>query len=228
MPKDSCESNNSRQELQHKIQETVESGQDVRETVRRITLKALTKGKLDSEEIRQVIDAVLKGAVQGAEIHAQKSKDVLLNAVSGVDDALSSAAEASKLALEETAGNLKTFTKENFQQATDNILEIEEIYLDTLMHIARGSNEFVRSTLSDLVQHARYSGTGVGRRSAELVKILHAQLGQTLSGTLTTGSQSALKVASQLSYAAAGFLDGIAQTLDSKIKNTSVKNNHNK
>ena len=218
MKKDKSDSKNSNEKLQDEIKGAVETGRDVKETVRSITLKALTEGKLDTEMVRQVASAVVKGAGLGAASHGSKARDILVKAVSGLDEALSSAAEASKLAVEEVAGHLKAFSKQDLKQATDDLLTLEEMYLDTLKRVAKESDEFIGSTLNDLVQHARHSGTAVGRRSTEIVKTLNHELGQTLSETMAAGSDSALKVASQLSHAAVGFLDGIAQTLDTKLK----------
>lgn len=221
MEKDKSDSKKSCEKLQDEIKEAVKRESDIRETVRRITLKALTEGKLDTKEIRQVVNAVIKGAGSGAASHGTEAKDVLAKAIYGLDDALSSVAEASKLALQEAAGHIKTFTKQDLKQATDDILALEEIYLDTLKHVAKESNEFIGRTLNELLRHARHSGTMVGHRASKIVETLNQELGQTLSETVTAGSDSALKVASQLSHAAAGFLDGIAQTLDAKLKSSA-------
>ena len=224
MEKDKSDSKNSSETLEDEIKNAVETGRDVKKTVQRITLKALTEGKLDTEAVRQVASAVVKGAGLGAASHGPEAKEVLAKAISGLDEALSSAAEASKLALEEAAGHLKAFGKQDLKQATDDLLALEEMYLDTLKHVAKGSDEVISSTLNDLVQHARHSGTAVGRRSSEIVEMLNRELGQSLSETVAAGADSALNVASQLSHAAAGFLDGIAQTLDTKLKERNSGN----
>lgn len=224
MEKDKSDSNKSSETLEDDIKNAVETGRDVKETVQRITLKALTEGKLDTEAVRQVANDVVKGAGLGAASHGSEAREVLDKAVSGLDEALSSAAEASKLALEEAAGHLKAFGKQDLKQATDDLLALEEMYLDTLKHVAKGSDEVISSTLNDLVQHAHRSGTAVGRRSSEIVEMLNRELGQSVSETVAAGTDSALNVASQLSHAAAGFLDGIAKTLDSKLKERNSSN----
>lgn len=220
MKKDNYAANKTNETLQGEIKGAVETECDVRDAVRRITLKALSKGKLDRDEIRQVASAVVKGAELGAMSHGSSAGKVLTKAVYGLDDALSVVAEASKLALEEAAGHIKTFPKEDFKRATDDLQALEEMYLDTLKEIAKEADEIIADTLNDLVEHARHSGTAVGRRTAEVVKTLNRELGQTLSETVTAGSESTLKVAIELAHAAAGFLDGIAQTLDDKLKKT--------
>ena len=51
----------STEQLQDDIEAAVGAGQDIKEKVRRITVKALTEGDLDRESIRQVTEAVVKG-----------------------------------------------------------------------------------------------------------------------------------------------------------------------
>ncbi len=220
MEKDKSDLKNSHEALQDEIKGAVEMECDVRDAVRRITLKALSEGQLDSAEIRQVASAVVKGAGLGAASHGAAAGNVLARAVSGLDDALSAVAEASKLALQEAAGHIKSFTKEDFKRATDDLLALEEMYLDILKQVAEEADETIAETLKDLLAHARHSGTVVGRHATAIVELLTRDLGETLNETVTAGSESTLKVASQLAHAAAGFLDGIAQTLDGKLKKT--------
>ncbi|ABM04559.1 conserved hypothetical protein [Psychromonas ingrahamii 37] len=224
MDKNKSDLSENREKLEDEIKQAVQTGDDIRDAVRRITLKALNQGKLNTKEVQQVVSAVVKGASEGAVNQGLKSKDSLLSAVSGLDDALSWVAEASKLALEEAAGDIKTFAKQDVKKITDDLLVLEDIYLETLKRVAKESNKLIGSTLNNIERHARDSGTAVGRQTTEIVNMLNYQLGENLSETVAAGSDSALKLASQLSYAAAGFLDGIAQTLESKLKTTSLKN----
>lgn len=223
MEKNKNGTKNSNKTLQDEIQGAVETQCDVRDAVRRITLKALSEGKLDSEEIRQVVSAVVKGAGLGAESHGAAAGNVLSKAVSGLDDALSAVAEASKLALQEAAGHINNFSQEDFKQATDDLLALEEMYLDTLKQVGKEMDETLAATLKGLLAHARHSGTLVGRHAREIVELLTRDLGETLNETVSAGSESTLKVTVQLAHAAAGFLDGIAQTLDDKLEKPTKK-----
>ncbi len=209
--------------LQEEIQSAVERADDVKETVKQITIKALTERKLDKESLRQVINSVTKGAGLGAATRANESevKNVLANALNGLDEALSASAEASKLAMEEAAGNLKEFGRNDLKQALDELATLEEMYLDTLKRVARNSDETIGNILNDLIQHACHSGTAVGQQSREIVDKLNRDLAHTLNDTLIGGADVALKVSAQLSRAAAGFLEGIAQTLERKTKHQS-------
>jgi len=201
--------------------QATETGESIQTEVRDITVKALSQQSLDREQIKQVIHAVMEGVGIGAKAKGGQVKEALSESMAGLDEALEMSAQASKLALEEASGHLKEFGKQDLKQATDDLLALEEMYLDTLKRVAKGSDEIIGSTLNDLIQHARNSGTAVGKRSREIVSTLNHELEHTLSESVSAGTDAAVKVASQLTHAAAGFLEGIAQTLDSKGKNTT-------
>jgi len=161
MKRDESDSRNN-EVLQDEIKGAVETNRDIKETVRRITLKALTEGELDTESIRQVASAVVKGAGMGAESHGSEAKDILVKAVSGLDEALSKAAEASKLALEEATSRGEEFSSHDLKQTLDDMQELEELFLETLRDAAKGSKDQVSVILRDLAEHAQHSGTAVG------------------------------------------------------------------
>jgi hypothetical protein len=218
------DTSHNRENLEGSIKEAVEADHHIRETVRHITLKALSEGKLDLHEITQVAGSVVKGAGLGAVMHGRNGQDKLVKAVAGLDDALCSAAEASKLAVEEASSHVKTFSKQELQRAINDLSELEGIYLDTLKDVAKEANETVSDTLNDLARHGRLTGTEVGQQATKIAKLLNQQLSERLSETVTAGVDSASKVTSNLAYAAAGILDGIAQTLDDKLTSNSTAN----
>ena len=205
------------QEVKQAVRSVIERGESIREDVRNITLNALSKGKLDVKKINQVVRAVMEGASMGAEPKGTQVKDTLSESMAGMDQALVKSAEASSLAVEEAASRLKDFGKQDLKRALDDLLTLEDMFLDTIKKVAKESNEVVGGTLNDLVQHARNSGTAAGKSSSEIVETLNRELGQTLRETVTTGTDAALKVGAHLSQAAAGILGGIAETLEAKV-----------
>ena len=118
------DNNNTTQEnddiatLENDIREAVAKGTDIQDTVHRITLKAMKADRLDIESIRRIVTAVMQGIHQGAEHQLQHTTDQahtaktqISDAISGLDAALARLAEASKLALQEAAGNAKQFSE---------------------------------------------------------------------------------------------------------------------
>jgi hypothetical protein len=199
--------------LQDEIKGAVETGSDVEETVRRITLKALTEHQLDTASVRKVASAVVKGAGMGAASHGAEAKDILAMAVSGLDEALSKAAEASKLALQEAVGRGKDFSSHDLKRALDDMQELENLFLETLRDGAKGTKDQTSAILHDLAEHAKYSGTAVGTQLKEGLTDLVDQVTGTGKASLESGAESAKTTASLLARLASGMLVGIADSL---------------
>ncbi|PKH29126.1 DUF6781 family protein [Shewanella sp. ALD9] len=228
MSKAKSDTNKHRDNLEGDIKEAVEADKDIRETVRCIILKALSECKLDLNELSQIASCVIKGAGLGAVIHSRDGQShQLTKAVAGLEDALCSAVEASKLAVEEASSHVNTFSKQDLQRTINDLSELEAMYLETLKDVAKEANEAneaVSVTLNDLARHGRVSGTAVGQKVTEVSTLLNQQLTERLSDTVAAGVDSAAKVTRNLAYAAAGFLDAFAQKLDEKSTSNSNSN----
>jgi len=209
------------QQVKDAASKAVEQGSDIRNEVRDLTLKILSQGHLDIKKMNQVLHAVLEGASIGAEAKSEQVKNALTDALKGIDEALAKSAEASKLAIEETAGHVKNFSNHDFKQAVDDLQTLEKLFIDTVQDVAKGANEMVKGILSDLVKHAQQSGTSVGKTSLDAVTSLNQTLGNTLKDTATASAHATLEVASHIANAAAGILEGFADTIHARSKEKS-------
>ncbi len=191
----------------------VEDGGNINEAVRDITLEALSDGHLDSQKIHEVIQAVLQGVSLGAKGKGDRAEQALREAITGVDEALAKSAEASKLAIEEAAGRIKEFGSQDLKHGLNDLRALEGMFLDTVKDIAQASDGTARELLNDMEQHARNTGTAVGTTAKTAVERLSGKLEKDVRESVTADTDTALKVGKQLSQAAAGFLEGIAETL---------------
>ena len=117
------------------------------------------------------------------------------------------------LAIEEAAGRIKEFGSEDLKQELDGLRALEGMFLETVKNIARASDGTARELLNDIEQHARNTGTAVGTTAKTAVEKLSGELEKNVRENITAGTDTAMKVGKQLSQAAAGFLEGIAETL---------------
>ncbi|HFQ80582.1 MAG TPA: hypothetical protein ENK33_04315 [Desulfobacterales bacterium] len=214
---------NVNQKTEEAARAAVEDGDDIREAVRNITLKALSEGQLDLRRMREVVQAVLRGASVGIIMKGTETKQALKEAMAGVDEALAASAEASKLAIQEAAGSIKNFSTQNLKQAIEDLRALEDMFLDTVISIAKTSNITVKDSLNSLAQHARTSGTLVGKAAAKAAGALSSQLGQNMREGVSASAESLLKAGAQISQAAAGFLDGLAEALNKTGNNKQEK-----
>lgn len=191
----------------------VEDGENIHEAVRGITLEALSAGHLDMQRIREVIQSVLRGSSLGAQEKGAKAEQALREAMAGVDEALAKSAEASKLAIEEAAGHIKEFGSQDLKRGLDDLGALEDMFLDTVKNIARASDGAVKDVLGNLAQHAHNTGTSVGAAAKAAAETLTGQLEKNVREGVSTGVDTVRQVGTKISLAAAGFLEGIAETL---------------
>jgi len=203
------------EKLLEDIQTAVETGENIKETVRQITIKALTKGDLDSQSVREVAEAVVKGAGFGATGQGAATKEVLDKAVSGLDEALSKAAEASKLAVKEAVGRSEAFSENELKRTLSDIQGLEELFLETLRNSASASKAQTSTILHELADHAQYSGTAVGEQLKAGLTELMSTASDTGKNQFESGVEAVKTTGSLLTKLAAGMLEGIADSLDS-------------
>lgn len=197
------------QQVENDVRATVESGIDIYERVRAITLKALTERELDIDNIKNVVEAALKGISAGVGNQYEPAKDAFKQSTGALDDALQKTAQASKLALEEAVSRVSDFSQHDVNRANDDLKNLEEMFLETIEKVARNSNQIVFDIATDFISHARQNGTAVGR------EIQTAYEG--LSNLRLRGQEAVftgvVTTASTLAKIGSGILSGIAESL---------------
>ncbi|WP_305907607.1 DUF6781 family protein [Methylomarinum sp. Ch1-1] len=200
------------QQVENTVREAVESGEDIYQKVRSITLKALTERELDRDNIADVVQAVGEGIRTGMGAQYETSRTAFQESTQALDDALASTAEATKLAVEEAASRMDEFSRTDLKRTTDDLKGLEELFLETMGNIAKDSQGVMSDVVRDFISHAQTKGTAVGKQ-AELVldRIKHV----VLSGEHSALS-SARETTSTLARIGSGFLAGIAESLQSE------------
>lgn len=197
------------QDVKEAVRAAVKSGDDVHQQVKDITLKALTKGRLDIENIKNVTEAVGKGINEGMDSHGGHGKEVFIHAVTALDDALATAAEASALAIEEAASRVTEYSQHDFDDAVKDIQDMEGMFLDTLEKVAKDSNQVVADIVNDFIAHTRQSGSAVGEQTLIALDALK-DLPKISKDIIVS---STVATTSTLAQIASGILLGIAESL---------------
>ena len=199
------------EQIEKDVRNTLEEGTDIYQKVRSITLNALTEHDLDIDNIQRVIEAVLRGMREGLGNQYQPAKDAFRQSVTAIDDALEKTAQASKLAIEEAASRIDEFGRHDLDQATEDIKSLENIFLETLEKVTRGSQTLFDLT-GDFIKHARQNGTAVGEQVGIAL--------ESLNKFRRDGQQAFLSEASAttsiLAKIGSGILAGIAESLEHK------------
>ncbi|MDO8939481.1 MAG: hypothetical protein Q7U98_09985 [Methylicorpusculum sp.] len=201
---------NQHQDVKDKIREAVESGFDIHDKVKTITLKALTVSELDIENIKNVAESVSQGINEGISTQSNDAKVIFTHAASALDDALAVAAEASKLAIEEASSKVSEYSHHELNRATQDLHDLEGLFLDTLEK-ALNSNQVIADIVGDFVSHARHSGTAVGQQTLTALEALK-KLPHWGKETVVSSTVAATITLAQIG---SGILMGITESLQS-------------
>jgi len=201
----------------HEIKQQVQAALDsdpatIADKVRAIMLQALSGGELGQETLKQLISTVVAGAHQSVE-GTQYGAQALKEAIRGLDEALASAAEATQLALQEAIGHRDEFSRQVLKKTADDLAALEALFIETVADGAKTTAGLVQDTLRDLAEHARTSGTAVGRRVEPTLAQLNRSLADTVHEQIETGAEVLRKESALLASLAAGILKGIADRL---------------
>ncbi|MCP9772719.1 hypothetical protein KBY66_08775 [Synechococcus sp. Tobar12-5m-g] len=180
--------------------------------VRSLTLRALSEGTLDQGAAQQVVRAVVAGASSGAQ-GASDGQRALREALQGLDEALAAAAQATRLTLEEAIGNAGAFSRQTLRRRLDDLSTLESLFIETVSQTASSAAGFTRTTLVDVADHARVSGSAVGSAVKEGVTSLGRALAETVSDQVEVTTSVLQKEAALLAGLTSGVLQGIADRL---------------
>ena len=202
--------------LRADIRKAIELGADIQDTVRDVTLKAFTRGELDTASLRRIAADVLKGAAEGAANRGAEAKESIQRAAAGLDEAFAKAAEAATLAAREASGRMRDFTSGDLRQAMDNLKGMESAFLDSLGDAAKAGRDVASTTLNAFAEHAANSGSAVGRQVQASVDQLSGDLGRVAEAQIKSSIETGRATAALLARAASGFLAGIAEMIEQR------------
>lgn len=208
----------SPEEIKQAVSVSVERGVDIREQVRDLTLRALKTRKLSPDEIKPVIGAVTEGISLGAAKRAGEVKSALSEGLAGLDEALTKAAEATRLALQQLTAQARDFSESDLNWALVNLKRLEEEFLDTVGEAADSAAGRIKQEMKDLVAHARRAGTDTGAKVAETVSALGNKVSATLHEGKAAGKGAAHEMSARLASLASGIFAGMADALHEKAE----------
>lgn len=205
-------------QIREKARELLHSGDSVREKLHALTVEALTQRQLAEQEIREVLAAITEGVSTGAADRAEEVRIALGSALHGMDDALGQAAEAMKLALGEVSAHAQEFAEQDLSRGLGDLKKLEQMFLETVSHVAQDATGLVRQEMTALAEHARRTGTGTGERVRVVAEELGSRLRATAQQASEAGRHAAREIGSRVGLLASRKLVEIADKIQQKAQ----------
>ena len=189
------------------------SADNIHERIKSITLKALSERQLDKEAIKSVVTLVLQGVSEGVGDSAERMKPQISEALSGIDSALGKSAIAAQLASEEVVGKVSDFVKSDAKEAIDQLLSLEDMFIDTINLVAKESSTLTANVFSELSEHMQKSGTQSGKEAIAAADRLKDIILEAGKGSVSEIASSTEAAGQQFSQIASGILAGMAEAI---------------
>lgn len=212
-------------QLEADVKRAVEQGLNLQDQVRQLTLAQIGSGKFDLAALRELSQAVLNGALAGAQPLLQpalaqtgQAKEQLQQVVAGLDAALAQLAQSASLALQEAAGKAQAFSATDLKHARSDFEQLEQMFLETLQSTAGRTRDAAGVILSELLAHSRLHGSAVGAQLQQGWLTTAQQLGEVGKAQLDAGLKLAQASTDLLRQIAAGVLGGLAEQVKPAAK----------
>lgn len=197
----------------HDEAEVAASAPDLRERVRELTARALHERRVKLENINEIVMAVTSGVGSGLSTRGGEIRDGLKQAVSGLDDAVSSAAQAASYSLREAVEQGRAFKDNELKANLEQLLELESRLVDTLKQAASQSGGKLKEELGYLSDHLKISGTRTGEQVRDALRQLAGGIKASSEAGRAGLSDTASSATERLAQVASGVLEALSDSL---------------
>lgn len=205
-------------EIREAASEALREGTDIRAKVQEITVRALQSRRFDRHGIREVVRAVTEGTALGAERKPTGMRQAMSEALSGLDLALRTSAEAGQEALKQLTASGRNFSDSELKQALANLRRLEGDFLDTVGQVADAASGTVRPELREALRNAKRVGTATGKQVALTMGDFAQKFSAASFDATLTGLETAADFGQRFTQIASGILGGMAEALRTEPK----------
>lgn len=186
---------------------------DLRERVRDLTARALHERRMDLKELREIVGAITSGIGSGLIERGGEIREGLKQAVSGLDDAVSSAAQKVSYTLREAADQGRAFKDNELKASLEQLRDLEAQFVDSLKQTASQSGGKLKEELNMLSEHLKNSGTRTGEQVREALQQMASGVKATTEAGREKLSETASTTTDRLAEVASGVLAAVSDAL---------------
>ena len=208
------------EQIKREAEAAGERSGDLRATVRDMTLRALKSRELSLSEVREVVRAVSEGVSMGLGKRGGELKGAAPEAFAGLDQAVRKSAEATKLAAQQLLSQGKDLTAQDIKPVLEDLKRLESEMLDTLGQAADRAGSRVKEAFTELLSHARRTGTDTGRQVADTISEFSGRAAPALKAGAADSVAAARELSKRIAVAASGILSGMADALHERATGT--------
>jgi hypothetical protein len=191
--------------------ESVKQGENLRATVRDLTLKALQTRELSLAQIRQVVASITEGVNVGAAKAKIDAAKPLAETLRGMDDALLKAVEASRITLQLFTDHGVGVKDSLVMVALDELERLEDEFLRSVRQSADHASSNIRAKWTPVLEKMKPGATETGARVQSAIAQFSAHAKETMRKQRRTTLKATAMMTQSFGTLASGVLVGLAE-----------------
>jgi hypothetical protein len=204
---------NTDEMLKGLARESVKQGENLRSTVRELTLNALRSRELTLGEIKRVVRSVTEGVNLGAAGAKVDAERVLSEAFAGMDEAVLKAVQANHLALQQLSAQGQNLRESHVKKALDDLERLEDEFIATVKDAAKKGSKQIKDQWATVLQQKENAGTQTAAQIEATMEHFGDQMREAVKQQRRTAFKAAEMMAENFSTLASGILIGLTEGL---------------
>jgi hypothetical protein len=189
----------------------------IRERVKGLTSQVLQRGRVDPDAVREIVRAVIGGTPGNTVVNGADARDMFVDAVRGLDEALVKSASGTHQAMQQLVSRGKDFTDNDLKEALVSLRKLQQDYSAAANCIREAMTSNLRREMMELGIRAQNVGVEASGRLAGM-------LDQFAGGMSAVPATTTIRDASaRMALIFSGVLAGVADALHEKSEATSGK-----
>ena len=201
--------------LRNLASESIRKGEDIRATVRDLTLKALQGRQTTLAQIRSALRSIAEGVNIGAAKSPIDPEALINDAFAGMDDALLKVVEANRIALAKLTDG-QSFEDSQMKRALDELERYEDTLLRSVKQASSGATDKIRAQWAGVLKTTKLEGTDTGARVAATLEQYGAQMQNALRETRSGAMKMAHALTRNYATLVSGVLIGLSEALQAE------------
>ena len=193
--------------------QAVKQHEQIRTTIRDLTLKTLQARDLSLEQINSVVRNITAGVNIGVG-DKPDTQQTLSDAFAGMDDALLKVVEANKLALQKLTDGGANFEESSVKKGLKELEAFEEKFLDGVKNAVQSSSDPIKQQWKSILDKIPRGGTETGAQVAETISARAREAQVAMQSSREAGLKAMHAITQNYATLVSGVLIGLSEAFE--------------
>jgi hypothetical protein len=194
--------------------QAVKQHEQIRTSIRDITLKALQMRDLTLEQINGVVRNITAGVNIGVAEDKTGTQQTLSDALAGMDDALLKVVEANKIALHKLTDGGASFEESSVKKGLKELEAFEEKFLDGVKNAVQSSSDPIKQQWKSILDKIPRGGTETGAQVMETLSERAREAQVAVRSSREAGLKAMHTMTQNYATLVSGVLLGLSEALE--------------